>query len=183
MPGLSTDLLIGLAAGVAAGVAASVLARATASSSPVGAAPTTSSTAAEKPSVRTPTSSSSSATPSATPVVCIEYCTGCRWMMRAAWMAQELLTTFKGQLGGVTLKPNSSRPGGAFEVTGKACSIVHVCTDRHPLCTDGRWVHPPHICHLGGGTRHTRGFVAIPCLSIIPPYQPMTSPSFQWTAL
>jgi hypothetical protein len=24
--------------------------------------------------------------------VTIEYCTGCRWMMRSAWMAQELLT-------------------------------------------------------------------------------------------
>jgi selT/selW/selH-like putative selenoprotein len=53
---------------------------------------------------------------SALPVVSIEYCTGCRWMMRAAWTAQELLTTFDGQLGGVTLTPNSTRPGGAFEV-------------------------------------------------------------------
>ncbi|KAJ1475904.1 hypothetical protein T484DRAFT_3139348 [Baffinella frigidus] len=27
------------------------------------------------------------------PSVEIEYCTGCRWMLRAAWLAQELLTT------------------------------------------------------------------------------------------
>ena len=25
----------------------------------------------------------------------IEYCTQCRWMLRAAWLAQELLTTFR----------------------------------------------------------------------------------------
>ena len=36
--------------------------------------------------------------------------------MRAAWAAQELLTTFDGQLGGVMLRPNAARPGGAFEV-------------------------------------------------------------------
>lgn len=34
--------------------------------------------------------------------------------MRAAWMAQELLTTFEQELGGVTLKPGT---GGIFEVT------------------------------------------------------------------
>lgn len=28
----------------------------------------------------------------------IEYCTGCRWLLRAAWMAQELLTTFEKEL-------------------------------------------------------------------------------------
>lgn len=35
----------------------------------------------------------------------IEYCTQCRWLMRAAWMAQELVTTFEAELGGVTLIP------------------------------------------------------------------------------
>lgn len=43
----------------------------------------------------------------------IEYCTGCRWMLRAAWMAQELLTTFESDLAEVALKPGS---GGVFEV-------------------------------------------------------------------
>ena len=43
----------------------------------------------------------------------IEYCTQCRWLMRAAWMAQELLTTFEAELGGVTLVPGT---GGIFEV-------------------------------------------------------------------
>lgn len=47
------------------------------------------------------------------PAVEIEYCTGCRWLMRAAWTAQELLTTFETELGSVTLKP-SEVSGGFF---------------------------------------------------------------------
>ncbi|WP_440997009.1 SelT/SelW/SelH family protein [Arhodomonas sp. SL1] len=43
----------------------------------------------------------------------IHYCTGCRWLLRAAWMAQELLTTFEDEIGGLTLCPGS---GGVFEV-------------------------------------------------------------------
>jgi selenoprotein W-related protein len=35
----------------------------------------------------------------------IEYCTRCRWLLRAAWMAQELLTTFEAELGEVALQP------------------------------------------------------------------------------
>ncbi len=47
------------------------------------------------------------------PRIEIEYCTGCRWMLRATWMAQELLTTFAGVAGEVALIPGS---GGVFEV-------------------------------------------------------------------
>jgi len=43
----------------------------------------------------------------------IEYCTQCRWLLRAAWMAQELLTTFQAELGEVALVPGT---GGVFEV-------------------------------------------------------------------
>ncbi len=43
----------------------------------------------------------------------IEYCTQCRWLLRAAWMAQELLTTFEKELGEVALVPGR---GGIFEV-------------------------------------------------------------------
>ena len=43
----------------------------------------------------------------------IEYCRQCRWLLRAAWMAQELLTTFAEDLGEVALIPGS---GGVFEV-------------------------------------------------------------------
>lgn len=48
------------------------------------------------------------------PRVEIEYCTKCRFLLRAAWMAQELLSTFEGSLGEVALKPGS---GGIFQVT------------------------------------------------------------------
>jgi selenoprotein W-related protein len=47
------------------------------------------------------------------PEVEITYCRQCRWLLRAAWMAQELLTTFETELGGVTLR---SGTGGIFEV-------------------------------------------------------------------
>lgn len=43
----------------------------------------------------------------------IEYCTQCRWLLRAAWTAQELLTTFRTELGEVALIPGT---GGVFEV-------------------------------------------------------------------
>lgn len=49
----------------------------------------------------------------AKPRIDIEYCTQCRWLLRAAWLAQELLTTFEAELGGVTLIPGT---GGVFEV-------------------------------------------------------------------
>lgn len=47
------------------------------------------------------------------PRLAIHYCTGCRWLMRAAWTAQELLTTFEAELGEVALIPGS---GGVFQV-------------------------------------------------------------------
>ncbi|SEO86225.1 SelT/SelW/SelH family protein [Mucilaginibacter sp. AW1-7] len=40
------------------------------------------------------------------PTVTIEYCPKCGWMMRAAYMAQELLTTFTDDIYGVTLHPS-----------------------------------------------------------------------------
>ncbi len=43
----------------------------------------------------------------------IEYCTQCRWLLRAAWMAQELLTTFDKQLSELALIPGT---GGVFEI-------------------------------------------------------------------
>jgi selenoprotein W-related protein len=47
------------------------------------------------------------------PRIAIRYCTQCRWLLRAAWMAQELLTTFEEELGEVALLPGN---GGVFEV-------------------------------------------------------------------
>lgn len=43
----------------------------------------------------------------------IEYCTQCRWLPRAAWLAQELLTTFEAELAEVALVPGT---GGVFVV-------------------------------------------------------------------
>ncbi len=43
----------------------------------------------------------------------IEYCSQCRFILRAGWMAQEILTTFSDELGEVALIPGT---GGIFEV-------------------------------------------------------------------
>ena len=48
------------------------------------------------------------------PVVRIAYCTQCNWLLRAGWMAQELLSTFGQDLGEVVLVPGT---GGIFEIT------------------------------------------------------------------
>lgn len=48
------------------------------------------------------------------PRVSIEYCTGCRWGLRAAWMAQELLVTFESEMGEVALRPSST--AGTFNI-------------------------------------------------------------------
>lgn len=51
--------------------------------------------------------------PAASARVEIRYCTQCRWLLRAAWLAQELLSTFETELGEVALVPGT---GGVFEV-------------------------------------------------------------------
>jgi selenoprotein W-related protein len=40
------------------------------------------------------------------PAITIEYCPKCGWLLRAAYMAQEFLTTFLEDIGSVTLKPS-----------------------------------------------------------------------------
>lgn len=47
------------------------------------------------------------------PRLAIRYCTRCRFLPRAAWLAQELLTTFAEELGEVALVPGE---GGVFQV-------------------------------------------------------------------
>ncbi|MCA9240555.1 MAG: SelT/SelW/SelH family protein [Planctomycetales bacterium] len=54
------------------------------------------------------------------PRVTITYCTGCRWLLRAAWMAQELLSTFEQELAEVALRPGS---GGVFDVRVGDCLV------------------------------------------------------------
>jgi len=45
----------------------------------------------------------------------IEYCPKCHWLMRAAYMAQEFLTTFADELQSVTLVP--SEIGGRYIIS------------------------------------------------------------------
>lgn len=47
------------------------------------------------------------------PRIAIRYCTLCNWMLRSAWLAQELLHSFNSDLAEVSLRPDS---GGVFEV-------------------------------------------------------------------
>ena len=43
----------------------------------------------------------------------IVFCTQCRWLLRSAWLAQELLVTFADELGEVALVPGT---GGVFQI-------------------------------------------------------------------
>ncbi len=46
--------------------------------------------------------------------ITIEYCPKCRWLMRSAWLAQELLTTFEEDLLEISLRP--SEVSGRFQI-------------------------------------------------------------------
>lgn len=52
--------------------------------------------------------------PAHRPRIVILYCTQCQWLLRAGWMAQELLSTFSTDLGEVALQPGT---GGIFQIT------------------------------------------------------------------
>lgn len=54
------------------------------------------------------------------PEVVITYCTQCQWLLRAAWLAQELLSSFADDLAQVSLRPAS---GGVFRIT---CAGVQI---------------------------------------------------------
>ncbi len=58
--------------------------------------------------------------PSARPRIVIVYCTQCQWLLRAAWMAQELLATFGEELAEVALQPST---GGAFRIEYDAVQL------------------------------------------------------------
>ena len=63
--------------------------------------------------------------------VAIQYCTGCRWMLRSTYLATELLTTFANEMDSLTLVP--SRPpekGGMFIVTinNNMCLSITFCS-------------------------------------------------------
>jgi selenoprotein W-related protein len=47
------------------------------------------------------------------PRITITYCYQCQWLLRAGWMAQELLSTFAADLDAVVLVPTT---GGMFRI-------------------------------------------------------------------
>lgn len=55
------------------------------------------------------------------PRIEIEYCTKCKFQLRAGWLAQELLASFEQELGEVALVPGA---GGIFEVRLDGDTIV-----------------------------------------------------------
>lgn len=48
------------------------------------------------------------------PSIRIRYCTGCRWLLRAGWLAQELLSTFEHDVAEIALVPDAT--GGVFDI-------------------------------------------------------------------
>jgi selenoprotein W-related protein len=50
----------------------------------------------------------------------IKYCSQCRWLARSTWMAQELLTTFDGEIDELSLLPST---GGIFEIVANGSLI------------------------------------------------------------
>jgi selenoprotein W-related protein len=48
------------------------------------------------------------------PRIVIAYCPRCRWLLRSAWLAQELLSSFEDDLAEVALAPSGN---GIFEIT------------------------------------------------------------------
>lgn len=53
------------------------------------------------------------------PTITIEYCPKCGWMLRAAYMAQELLSTFTDELHGVLLVPSETGGSYIISINGK----------------------------------------------------------------
>ena len=70
------------------------------------------------------------------PTVSIEYCPKCGWLLRATWLAQELLTTFSEERLSVLLRP--------AEVAGRFTIILgeEVIWDRKQ---EGRFPEPKEI--------------------------------------
>ena len=57
--------------------------------------------------------------------ITITYCSQCNWMLRASWMAQELLHSFSTDIASVTLVPGT---GGIFVV---AVDDVQIWERKH----------------------------------------------------
>lgn len=73
------------------------------------------------------------------PAIEIHYCRTCRFVLRATWMAQELLFTFADDLGALTLVPDE---GGTFRVQTTDGTILF---DRK---TEGRFPESKELKQL-----------------------------------
>jgi selenoprotein W-related protein len=60
--------------------------------------------------------------------VTIEYCAKCKFMMRSAWIAQELLQTFDGDLDEAALRPSLAR--GVWKMFATGQRVWNRKTDR-----------------------------------------------------
>ena len=58
------------------------------------------------------------------PSITIEYCPKCHWLLRAAYMAQEFLTTFESELKEVILQPSEVNGSYRISIDG------HIIFDR-----------------------------------------------------
>lgn len=89
------------------------------------------------------------------PRVRITYCTQCNWLLRAAWMAQELLSTFALELSEVALRPGT---GGIFEVhVDEACVWSRATQGRFPDIKELKRIIRDHVApekDLGHTDRH-----------------------------
>ena len=63
------------------------------------------------------------------PTITIEYCPKCGWMLRAAYMAQEFLTTFHDELKALTLVP--SETGGRYTIAINDAIVFDRATAQH----------------------------------------------------
>ncbi len=59
----------------------------------------------------------------------IKFCPKCKWLSRASWISQELLSTFESDLSSVTLVPSES---GVFDIT---------CNQSLILKKRGKWFY------------------------------------------
>lgn len=70
------------------------------------------------------------------PTIEIEYCPKCGWLLRAAWMAQELLTTFTDDVYAVQLRPSEVAGRYVISISGA------VIWDRKK---EGRFPEPKEV--------------------------------------
>ena len=76
----------------------------------------------------------------AKPTIEIHYCSTCRFVLRATWMAQELLFTFGEDLAALSLVPDD---GGVFRVQLADGTVLY---DRH--ANDGAFPESKHLKQL-----------------------------------